>query len=577
MPLKIRPSRMIMTFGPGSILDLPERESLMILDPALWPAHRHIYERRLAALVHVDHFGEPLWTPRGRGGRGEGLPAVDFPRIRYCPDCKLLQRGLTCTNHPGDPKPPRTMGPRLVAACPSGHIEDFPWKKWIKCKCRPGTERLFLLGGGAGYESDLLLRCETCGESKDLQGATGWLDWAVCSGLRPWRQDEEPCHNKLRGLMRGASNVYFPATRSSLSIPPFSKPLHKFLDAFRDAARDNWEAGSLREWVNVTIRVRKKIDDGTYTMEEILKGFEELYGGSRVVRVKDDEYPALSLPIPPTPGDDFRAHRMDIHDTTLEKWFESITVVSLLREVMALRGFTRIKSEGESIEGPPPARSPLDVRLQSWGTVTPSLGVADSLTQGDWMPGVELYGEGIFFRFPVKQITAWAKLNEKRTHGILSSPRKPPARAEIDTLDSRLILVHTFSHLMIREIALSCGYSIASLRERLYVSRGLGGEPEMCGTLIYTSSTDSEGTLGGLIEQARDASTLVTHLDRMLETSRICSQDPLCASHDPLPTHDPWGASCHACTQLPETSCETLQNRLLDRLSVAAPASGYFM
>ncbi len=103
-------------------------------------------------------------------------------------------------------------------------------------------------------------------------------------------------------------------------------------------------------------------------------------------------------------------------------------------------------------------------------------------------------------------------------------------------------------------------------------------ELDMCGVLIYTASSDSEGTLGGLVAQAKDNKILQYHIQSMLERLNVCSQDPLCGAHDPNETRNPWGASCHSCSQLPETSCEGLQNKLLDRFTLidSGDLKGYF-
>ena len=51
-----------------------------------------------------------------------------------------------------------------------------------------------------------------------------------------------------------------------------------------------------------------------------------------------------------------------------------------------------------------------------------------------------------------------------------------------------------------RQIVLDCGYSSASIRERLYSrNRDEEGGP-MAEILLYTAAPDSEGTLGGLVE-----------------------------------------------------------------------------
>jgi hypothetical protein len=128
----------------------------------------------------------------------------------------------------------------------------------------------------------------------------------------------------------------------------------------------------------------------------------------------------------------------------------------------------------------------------------------------------------------------------------------------------RYVLLHSFAHSLIRQLAVECGYTAASLRERIY-ARGPGEEkPEMAGVLIYTAAPDSEGTLGGLVSLG-EPTTLERHLDQALDAMRLCASDPLCAEHHPyrdgITLH---AASCHACLFAPETSCER-GNKYLDR------------
>jgi hypothetical protein len=128
----------------------------------------------------------------------------------------------------------------------------------------------------------------------------------------------------------------------------------------------------------------------------------------------------------------------------------------------------------------------------------------------------------------------------------------------------RLVLLHSLAHALMRQIVLDCGYTAASVRERLY-SRypGEDGGP-MAGILLYTAAPDSEGTLGGLVELG-DPLTLGRHLQQALESMRLCASDPLCSEHRPDSLgRGIQGACCHACQFAPETSCER-GNRYLDR------------
>jgi hypothetical protein len=125
------------------------------------------------------------------------------------------------------------------------------------------------------------------------------------------------------------------------------------------------------------------------------------------------------------------------------------------------------------------------------------------------------------------------------------------------------VLLHTLSHLLIQALAMRCGYPASSIRERIYVDVQAG----RFGILLYTGSPDAEGTLGGLVQQARH---LEDHLFQALLTSVLCSNDPICAHHSPGQSlEERWlhGAACHGCVLVAETSCE-MRNDYLDRALV---------
>jgi len=135
---------------------------------------------------------------------------------------------------------------------------------------------------------------------------------------------------------------------------------------------------------------------------------------------------------------------------------------------------------------------------------------------------------------------------------------------DLDFPVARFLLLHTLSHLLIRQVCLECGYGSSSIRERLYV--GTPDEPAT-GILLSTAASDSEGTLGGLVALG-SADHLGRLLDQALTDARRCSSDPLCAEHVPEdPSATLHAAACHACLFASETSCET-NNRWLDRAVV---------
>jgi hypothetical protein len=131
----------------------------------------------------------------------------------------------------------------------------------------------------------------------------------------------------------------------------------------------------------------------------------------------------------------------------------------------------------------------------------------------------------------------------------------------------RYYMLHSFSHLLVTVIALECGYPASSLRERIYCM------PDgRAGVLIYTGTSDAEGTLGGLTAAGRFISR---HVRRALEYGTLCSSDPVCAFHAPVVhDHQPLlGAACHGCLLVSETSCEQ-HNNFLDRALVVPTVEG---
>jgi hypothetical protein len=126
-----------------------------------------------------------------------------------------------------------------------------------------------------------------------------------------------------------------------------------------------------------------------------------------------------------------------------------------------------------------------------------------------------------------------------------------------------------------RQLTLDCGYSSTALRERLYVETG---NSPMAGLLVYTATTDDDGTLGGL-QREGDPVRIERTIRAAIGAQAWCSSDPLCIE-SMLTGEDGLSlAACHSCVLSPETSCEEF-NRFLDRAMLvgipSSAATGYF-
>ncbi len=236
-------------------------------------------------------------------------------------------------------------------------------------------------------------------------------------------------------------------------------------------------------------------------------------------------------------------------------WMKDINRVVLvhrLREVIAQLGFTRFEAISPDIDG----ELEMGVRRAS-------------LTRDDpqWLPAIENRGEGIFVEFDKDAVEKWlaradvAQRGEslERGHRVWADEHKASKRHFVGL---PYIMLHSFSHLMITAVSLECGYPASSIRERIYAIPDVG-----YGVLLFTATSDAEGTLGGLVQVGR---RIHEHVRNALQLGELCSNDPVCAQHDPSNQHERrflHGAACHGCLLILETSCEH-HNEFLDRALV---------
>jgi hypothetical protein len=576
---RLRPSQIITIFGPGSIVDLPD-DSVMIAGIEHWfseghKPHKKISEPRLQAALKVNEFR----TPPVGSFKENDVPFVRFPRWRVCPKCNRLSEQFRWPKGSPDlPPVPRcdacnmpTYPARIVVACARGHIDDFPWYRWVHRGQNCGGGNLFLRGEGKSAAlGDLRVDC-SCGKSWTLAGSLGREAMAdahcACQGRQPWLNDEkEDCTERLYALQRGASNIYFSVVRSALSIPPWSDPLQAEVASWWGQFRNPLPV----EMWSAVIQARFPNEDEKRVRQCIAR-----LEGLKTERpsIRREEYLVLD-----TNRDSistyFEAREQSMTSGT-DKFLSRLVALPRLREVRTLTGFSRIEA--------PEMDPTMEVFNEEQGFAVTTAPI--SAKQLDWLPAVENLGEGVFLRLNRTRLEKWENLDAviRRSGNLInaySSWRQKRGLLALKGQRPRLILLHTLAHMLIRQMSLDCGYSSASLRERIY------SDENMAGLLIYTSTPDSDGSLGGLVRQVRlvknpdgsERDNFRRLLTEIIELTRTCSSDPLCREHDPRRTERLNGAACHACAMVSETSCE-FGNRLLDRSMLVnlpnQPPTGY--
>jgi hypothetical protein len=592
---ELRPSQLIFTFGIGSLVDLPNMSALVMgLDD--WDTRycKEIEEDRLVAAVQKRLGAQMsrLYLPpikldgmeRDPTAPAVGVPVVPFPRWLRCSLCdtlatvesgvfKLMQDPYRpdrteyvhqgCLSSQGK-RAPSARSVRFLLACREGHLTDFPWLEFVhkgNVPCRPATLTMREFGA-SGDASDIVIKCHSCGTERRMGDAFDSDAALACPGHHPHLRVAEPgCKELAKAILLGSSNSWFPTALSALSVPRAVDKLGKLVEEQWAELKDTDDIDEVR-------LLRKKLQKfqslialfTEFSDEEIWGEIEAKQTGCKKSNAPADdlklpEWMAFSQPDSAAENRDFKLKKVAA-PLGFEAWLEDTVLVERVREVRALLGFTRIESNADFAE----ATVLKDGRLTNLSRASPK-----------WLPASEVRGEGIFIRIREDALIEWEKRPNvaQLEHEFMASHKAWRTLRKLEPPEEgfpgmRLVLLHSLSHALMRQIVLDCGYTSASVRERLYSRQPGEDGGAMAGILLYTAAPDSEGTLGGLVELG-DPLTLGRHLQQALESMRLCASDPLCSEHRPDTLgRGIQGACCHACQFAPETSCER-GNRYLDR------------
>jgi hypothetical protein len=628
-----RPSSLLYTYGPGAIMDLPQFTIMPTgLDDwdRIWRRRDGIPQIRAPRLREVvgkllrsrdvqlrPHPWQPKKISLSAEGNDLGVPARVFPQWLRCTGCDMLgtvsqfaytnthpfRADLACFEHTKCPgrsgnrtrKPARrtAVPARYLLACVDGHLDEFPYDEWVH-RWTPCPQAEFpalkMVDRTAGKGASAVIGCESCGARRGMneaQGEAGKNKLPRCRGRHPHLDAFEPqgCGNEARLILVGASNLWFPATQSIIVMPESSQEETGDLAArIRVAlgeklAKYAGDLDTLRDVLDGKVDVSELLDDKlAQAVETALlppESAEELDAWAKHwdpvdLLVPEWQY-LLKDPLGLRHEDEVSGLTLSRRDRgpELRPEITRVLAVERLRKVNALVGFTRI-DDMDRVDDLPQRLVPL--------TRTP---------YPAWTVATEDRGEGIYLQFDEAAVAAWETRIE--TTDIWRAQRDAHQRnfwsrfSDTAAQDAdpgtwlrppRYWLIHTFAHVLIRELSMTCGYSAASLSERLYAWPESESREAAAGLLICTTASDSDGTLGGLV-QLSEPDRLERVVSGALYRATRCSSDPICAMRTPQNPEDfLHGAACHCCVMASETSCERA-NRFLDRrFLVDLPGSG---
>jgi hypothetical protein len=526
-------------------------------------------------------------------------------RNRFRPDEAIFEHdpcpGRGKGAQPGKKRHP-VVSARYLLVCEAGHVDEFPYREWVHrgdvCP-KARTPMLAMIDRTTGKGASATVICRSCTASRPMneaQGEPGRAKLPPCRGRHAHLGTFDPkgCGQGLHLLLVGASNLWFAASESVIVMPRRDPAERRAdladallaavgedklrrrvadLEMIRDLAEDKVDLANTTD-VDLRAAVDAALEPTEETPEQVLQRRRDWDPIDLLVpewRYLEED-PASERHADDASGLTLSPRRWARGaDAPLPEQVSRVLAVDRLRKVNALLGFTRI-DQMDRVNDLGTRLAPLTRRPPTWTVAT------------------EDRGEGIFLQLDdelvarwERQVTAsplWAQHREahRRNFDNRRSETAAPDLADSRFPGPRYWLLHTLSHVLIKQMAMSSGYSAASISERIYAWPAADGRPAAAGMLIVTTASDSDGTLGGLVRLS-DPTLLGSLLRDALRRAARCSSDPICARRTPQDPEDfLHGAACHACAFASETSCEKA-NRFLDRrflLNLGETRLGFF-
>lgn len=480
---------------------------------------------------------------------------------------------------------------------------DNPKLKWTESKTKSD-----------GYGS-VFIHCESCGCGNGGEHRDNFKDFPkvsleginsikpYCIGEKPWEIfnynnqliiPKETCFVNGQGIKESmrvalvtANNVYYANGFSSLFIPMhIAEDISQKLSDALNILNKRYEVSNNRKAISKEDFWMSRLEDTDRFQEFVtdndIKSYEDDFKEDlkeKFINLQNEEnydfhedyrwqeYRCFSN------NDELDENGLRFKDILLQKEFngllQKIQQVRELKVTNVQLDFTRVNPKERIIVNG-------EVRNISKGQNIFSCDVKELFV----LPVNQVLGEGLFFEFSNKGIDDWIEnnknsLNERYQQYIENEPDMSSqglsSKLKLFNNKYKHFLIHSFSHIIMRELEFSCGYPTASLKERLYISNS--EEKLMSGVLIYTAE-GSEGSMGGLVTQGEPEKILEV-IRKALERSINCSSDPLCWESEGQGIFDLNLSACFSCSLVAETACEEL-NLGLDRRALVDMEFGYF-
>lgn len=480
---------------------------------------------------------------------------------------------------------------RFVTTCANGHIDDLPWEFWnnrlpsngtnsddknagdektngtpldFSSSCCEQQSLKYKISVNNPELSGIWIECKNCKKGASLKGVFNYTQ--KCLGKKYWlgrtgeKFSEEECglnsQPSFSVKVKTSNSVYYANTLSSLYIPELQINLSNEIRINIDnlVSTQKYTSEKIAELIcDLDPTLSKEL------VEQYLETGDIKYIPDNVYRQTEYEY-FLNKEQPEDKQIKFRS--LDCSEQL--PGFSKLVKIDKLKKITVQTSFTRNEPIDVDSILQDQNNYKYDIRRQS---------VSKNNFDTRILPAIESYGEGILFILDDQKLKHWEQQESviERTELIKSNAKRADWKSHqivAETLTPRKILIHTLSHILMKELEYVCGYPVSSLQERLFINETMHG-------FLISAFDGADGYLGGLSNLCNDLPNLSKIIKSSIFRATDCSSDPICIESTGQGVGQLNLSACHSCCLTPEISCE-LSNLYLDRNLIINKDYGYF-
>lgn len=546
------------------------------------------------------------------------ISASFFPKWFYCNSCKrfkhikdwwreweLAKPNATkkefappkcgvCYAKRGSKFAPELEQVRFIMSAPTGDIKEIPWDRWNKAQkavkdedsesgsvlldydalCCENPDLRYTKSTKFSDLAGISVKCmnDSCshkGRIMNLSGLFGLRERKYFSEAELLERHDAGKESKVffKPVIRSSNSVYYPILVSSIFLPTDKGVRNKHIEKIQRFKEKGKDAQFIYEAL-----------EEEYALEQIKKILENdndnTYIPELEYRLYEYNFLVKNTNIDFTDEDENLIFKKEKLETLTNYGFEQLIGLRRIKMTTVQVGYTRQE---------PLTNDDFFSEMDETQVLIEKKFTSKWKDKTKYLPAIESFGEGVFIALSNDKIETWIAQAEKNnvfkkkinklytnieSHAYRSVKEKFGMTVNREHL-IRFLLVHTLSHLLIKELEFLCGYPSTSLNERLFVDKN-----QMQGVLLYTIA-GAEGSYGGLVSQAPEA-RMLRLLKSALRRATDCASDPICYNTD-----DGQGigglnmAACYSCTLIPENACEEF-NSFLDRSLLIDEEYGFF-